>query len=156
MMAALRQPSRWQTLLPQWGGGSSNTVIAALLAVFCGWIVLDAYVLHWSSGLGQSSYVLMVRHRVWASAPDPRIVVVDIDEASLARMGKEFGRWPWPRDTLATVLDHIEAQQPLAIVWDVLFSDPDRLSPGGDAAFNAAVARSAHSHFSVVRLPPPE
>ena len=68
-----------------------------------------------------------------------------IDEASLARMGKEFGRWPWPRDTLASVLTHIERQQPAAIVWDIVFSDADRLSPGGDAAFNAAAARSRHS-----------
>ena len=81
-------------------------------------------------------------------------MIVDIDEASLARMGKEFGRWPWPRDTLATVLDYVEKQQPVAIVWDIIFSDADRMSPGGDAAFNAAVARSKHSHFSVVRLPP--
>ena len=92
--------------------------------------------------------------RVFAAAPDPRIVIVDIDEASLARMGGEFGRWPWPRDTLATALDHIEKQNPAAVVWDVVFSDADRLSPGGDAAFNEAARRSTHSHFSVVRLPP--
>ena len=48
---------------------------------------------------------------------------------------------------------HIERQQPAAVVWDILFSDADRLSPGGDAAFNEAAQRSQHSHFSVVRLP---
>jgi CHASE2 domain-containing sensor protein len=67
-------------------------------------------------------------------------------------MSGEFGRWPWPRDTLATTLDYLERQHPAAIVWDILFADADRLSPGGDAAFNAAAARSAHSHFPVVRL----
>ena len=125
-----------------------------LVALFSIWVLLDVLVVQLTGGMARSSYDAMVRARVVAAAPDPRVVIVDIDEASLARMGKEFGRWPWPRDTLATVLDHVEKQQPAAIVWDIVFSDADRLSPGGDAAFNAAVARSVHSHFSVVRLPP--
>ncbi len=106
-----------------------------------------------TSGLSKPSFDAMVRARVFAAAPDPRIVIIDIDEASLARMGREFGRWPWPRDTLATVLDFVERQQPAAVVWDILFSDADKLNPGGDAAFNQAVQRSSHSHFSVTRLP---
>ena len=125
-----------------------------LVALFSVWMLLDVLVVQYSGGMARSSFDAMVRARIVTAAPDPRIVIVDIDEASLARMGKEFGRWPWSRDTLATVLDHVEEQQPAAIVWDIIFSDADRLSPGGDAAFNAAVARSKHSHFSVVRLPP--
>ena len=124
-----------------------------LVALFSVWVLLDVMVFQYSGGMARSSFDAMVRARVVTAAPDPRIVIVDIDEPSLVRMGKEFGRWPWPRDTLATVLDHLEKQQPAAIVWDLIFSDADRLSPGGDAAFNAAVARSTHSHFSVVRLP---
>ena len=125
-----------------------------LVVLFSVWVLLDVLVVQVTGGMARSSFDAMVRARVLVAPPDPRIVIVDIDEASLARMGKEFGRWPWPRDTLATVLDHVEKQQPSAIVWDIIFSDADRLSPGGDAAFNAAVARSTHSHFSVVRLPP--
>ena len=125
-----------------------------LVALFSIWVLLDVLVVQYTGGMARSSFDAMVRARVVVAEPDPRIVIVDIDEASLARMGKEFGRWPWPRDTLATVLEHVEKQQPAAIVWDIIFSDADRLSPGGDAAFNSAVARSKHSYFSVVRLPP--
>lgn len=125
-----------------------------LVALFSVWVLIDVLVMQVTGGMARSSFDAMVRARVLVASPDPRIVIVDIDEASLARMGKEFGRWPWPRDTLATVLEHVEKQQPAAIVWDIVFSDADRLSPGGDAAFNAAVTRSKHSHFSVVRLPP--
>ena len=125
----------------------------SLVVIFSTWVLLDVLVFRLTTGLAKPSFDAMVRARVHAAAPDPRIVIIDIDEASLARMGREFGRWPWPRDTLATVLDHIERQNPAAIAWDVLFSDADRLSPGGDSAFNEAVRRSQHSHFSVVRLP---
>lgn len=128
-------------------------VIWVLVLVFSSWIVLDVLVLQVTSGQSRSAFDAMVRKRVYAAAPDPRIVVINIDEASLQRMAPEFGRWPWPRDTLATVLDYMERQQPAAIVWDIVFSDADRISPGGDAAFNAAVQKSRHSVFPVVRLP---
>lgn len=123
------------------------------MLIFSTWVILDVMVLHLSSGVARSSYDAMVRWRILAPPADPRIVVIDIDEASLAKMAAEFGRWPWPRDTLATVLDHLESQAPLAIVWDIVFADADKLNPGGDAAFNAAVTRSKRSHFSVIRLP---
>lgn len=135
-----RLPSRHVT----WG-------LAALLGL---WAVVDVSLMHLSSGLAASTYDAMVRARFHAHAPDPRVIIVDIDEASLVRMGKEFGQWPWSRETLATVLDHLESQGPVAILWDVAFSDPDKLNPGGDAAFDRAAANSLHSHFSVVRLPP--
>jgi len=128
-------------------------VLSTLVLVFSFWVVLDVLFLGVTGGLAQSTHDAMVRFRVVPPAHDPRIVIVDIDEAALAPMAPEFGRWPWPRDTLATVLDHIESQQPAAVVWDIVFSDADKLSPGGDAAFDEAAKRSAHSHFSVVRLP---
>ena len=143
----------WARFRQRIGSLPAVRVIWGLVLFFSVWVLLDVFVVHLSVGLSRHSYDSMVRNRIVAPAPDPRIVVIDIDEASLSRMGQQFGRWPWPRDTLATVLEHIEAQQPAAVVWDILFSDADRLSPGGDAAFDAAVARSAHSFFPVVRLP---
>jgi CHASE2 domain-containing sensor protein len=134
------------------GALPAKRVVWGLAFAFCIWVLLDVLVLQFTGGISQSSYDAMVRSRVWVADPDPRVLVIDIDEPSLKRMSGEFGRWPWPRDTLATVLDYLERQQPAAIVWDILFSDADRLSPGGDAAFDAAVSRSKHSHFSVARL----
>ena len=145
---------RWhERQLQRVGAWPARRVTWGLVLLFAVWVLLDVFVLKLTGGLANSTFDAMVRARVVVAAPDPRIVIIDIDEASLARMGPEFGRWPWPRDTLATVLEHIEAQQPAAVVWDILFSDADRMSPGGDAAFNEAAKRSAHSHFSVVRLP---
>ena len=145
---------RWhERQLQRVGAWPARRVTWGLVLLFAVWVLLDVFVLKLTGGLANSTFDAMVRARVVVAAPDPRVVIIDIDEASLARMGPEFGRWPWPRDTLATVLEHIEAQQPAAVVWDILFSDADRMSPGGDAAFNEAAKRSAHSHFSVVRLP---
>ncbi len=56
---------------------------------------------------------------------DVPVRVVDIDEASL----KALGQWPWPRDRLARLVDRLSAIGVAAIAFDILFSEPDRLSP---------------------------
>ncbi|MEI2296949.1 CHASE2 domain-containing protein [Ensifer sp. MJa1] len=69
--------------------------------------------------------------------------VVDIDEASL----RELGQWPWPRDRLAKLTDRLSEMGAAAIAFDVLFAEPDRLSPrrvvrdvgGVDPSFIAAL-----------------
>ncbi len=132
---------------------SPSFAIWGLALLVCTWQVI--YFLHKPGGtaLSNTTYDWMVKNRLWAHPLDPRIIIIDIDEASLLAMGKEFGRWPWPRDTLATALDYLEQQNPTSITWDILFSDLDRLSPGGDKAFDEAARRSKHSVFPVVRLP---
>ncbi|MBB3235473.1 adenylate cyclase [Phyllobacterium endophyticum] len=53
------------------------------------------------------------------------VKVIDIDEASLL----EFGQWPWPRDRIAKLVDRLSDMGASAIAFDVLFAEPDRLSP---------------------------
>ncbi|RFP11054.1 CHASE2 domain-containing protein [Duganella sp. BJB488] len=58
------------------------------------------------------------------------VQIIAIDEASL----KEFGQWPWPRTRLTELIEHINAQQPLAIGLDILMPEPDTTSPEALAA----------------------
>ena len=51
--------------------------------------------------------------------------VVDIDDASVARVGQ----WPWPRDVLARLIDALHDGGASAVVLDTLFAEPDRTSP---------------------------
>ncbi len=53
------------------------------------------------------------------------VVIVDIDENSL----KAIGQWPWPRTTLADLVTRITQAGALAIGFDVIFAEPDRMSP---------------------------
>ena len=54
---------------------------------------------------------------------DPRIVIVDIDEKSLAQVG----RWPWPRDTIAKLVTSLtDEYQVSAIGFDVVFAEPEK------------------------------
>jgi adenylate cyclase len=68
--------------------------------------------------------------------------VVDLDEASLAALGQ----WPWPRHRLALLLDRLVAFGAATVVFDVLFPEPDRLSPSllaEDPVVAALLARGA-------------
>lgn len=56
---------------------------------------------------------------------DPRIVIVSIDEHSLA----EIGRWPWSRAIIAQMVDQLFDKYKIrALGFDVTFSEPDNTS----------------------------
>ena len=63
-------------------------------------------------------------------APGTGVVVVDIDDASLARIGQ----WPWPRSVMADLIRHLQDAGASAIGLDVVFAEPDRASPAEVAA----------------------
>jgi adenylate cyclase len=75
-------------------------------------------------------------------AQSDRVVIVDIDQKSLEEMNDDAGNWPWPRSVHGELIDHVAAQQPQAIVFDILFNEPDVFRPEHDAAFADAVARN--------------
>lgn len=56
---------------------------------------------------------------------DERIVIVDIDEKSLA----EIGRWPWSRNVVARMMDQLFDRYGVAVVgFDVVFAEADTSS----------------------------
>lgn len=56
---------------------------------------------------------------------DDRIVIVDLDEKSLA----EIGHWPWGRNKVAQLVDELFDRQQVAIVgFDIVFAEADESS----------------------------
>ncbi len=56
---------------------------------------------------------------------DPRIVIVEIDEASQL----ELGQWPWPRATLAAIVDRLFDDYGVRVLGlDVLFAEAEESS----------------------------
>ena len=62
--------------------------------------------------------------RVFDVAKSPARIVA-IDDASLKRLGQ----WPWPRTTIARIVDKLREGGAAAIVFDVVFGEPDERSP---------------------------
>src|SRR3954454_9174206 len=53
------------------------------------------------------------------------VVIVDIDEESL----RKLGQWPWPRTRVADIITRLTKRGAAAIAFDIIFAEPNRLSP---------------------------
>ncbi len=94
-----------------------------------------------------------VKRQAARLAHDPEIVLVVVDERSLAIMQEEgAGRFPWPRVVYADLIDGIEAQRPRAIVFDIMFFEKDAVRPESDRAFIKAASRYDNIYYPLVRL----
>ena len=96
----------------------------ASLLMICAFVVLrfwDPAPLEMARGKTFDFYQL-ARPRVAQAFP---VTIVDIDERSLT----ELGQWPWSRAVVADLVDRLTNDGAVAIGFDILFSEPDRLSP---------------------------
>ena len=119
-MAARKQP---------WQFRAVALLLALALAMLAQWLAPGAV-------RGVEEMAGDLTWRVGASPqPERRVVVVDIDEASL----KEVGPWPWPRAKTAELAERLTAAGALLQVYDIGFSDPKE----GDAKLMEAWARTS-------------
>lgn len=96
----------------------------------------------------ETSFDLFQQLKPRQAPPGLPIRIVDIDEPSLAALGQ----WPWPRSLMATLAERLTELGAAAVVFDVLFSEPDRLSSIGGRDFDAEFARALADAPSVLSL----
>lgn len=79
--------------------------------------------------------------------PAPQdIAIVAVDDASLARVG----RWPWPRQQLADVVDRLNMAGAHTLAIDILLLEPD--TEAGDGALRDALTRHRHDVVAMAAL----
>jgi adenylate cyclase len=102
------------------------------LRIGIGLAIMSLFLLH---GLGWLQFGLVRQLELWSydyrllqtmpGGVDDRIIIVDIDEKSLA----EVGRWPWSRNQVARMVDQLFDHYGVAVVgFDVVFAEPDTSS----------------------------
>lgn len=58
----------------------------------------------------------------WHTRPQsPRVVIIDIDDSSV----QKEGRWPWPRDKMATLISKLKQDGVVTIGIDIVMSEPE-------------------------------
>jgi adenylate cyclase len=133
----------------------TGTHFYVLLAAGCAFAGFwDQFIHPFSNTLSNASFDWLMSHRPIPYAADRDIVVLDIDESSLAGMAPKYGRWPWPREVLGRVAAELESHAAQAVVFDILFADPDTQNPSSEAAFDRYVKGSSRSFYPIARLNP--
>ena len=97
------------------------------------------------------SLVFDAYQRVSPRAFDPALPVrvVDIDEESLKRVGQ----WPWPRTVLADLVTKLGQNGAAAIGFDMVFPEPDRMSPANTLRFWPNAEALAGLRQEIEKLP---
>jgi len=107
----------------------------ALIALVLGAALVAAVRWGWLERADFWLYDTSVTFSGRAAAPD--ILILAIDETSLARVG----RWPWSRTVLADAVDRLAQAGSGPVLLDVIFSEAQRDDPAADARLAAALAR---------------
>jgi adenylate cyclase len=113
---------------------SARGVKQHIVRIALGFAVLALFLGHaakfYQIGLVTRLDYLLYDTRLRLTAPgtvDDRIVILDIDERSLATPG--LGRWPWGRDVVAGIVHKLFDKYGVALVaFDVVNGEPDRSS----------------------------
>lgn len=128
-----------------------STLLSLIALGFFLTVPLEYFWLHLTSPLENRVSDFFVRIQARALQPDPDIVIVDIDEHSITSMAEVAGSWPWPRSVHGELVAGISKQQPKAIVFDILFGEPDIFRREADAYFNEALRGLNNVYLPIVR-----
>src|SRR4051812_22110459 len=87
-----------------------------------------------------TTYDWRMRATVHPETARQDIVLVEINDSSIATLEPVFGRWPWPRVVHADIIDYLTRAKAKVIAYDVLFLDADTRAgfPVGDETLSGA------------------
>ena len=102
-------------------GARHFAIAGVLLALFVGLRIWDPAPVE-ALRLQVFDFYQRIQPRVASAQP---VVIVDIDDTSLA----EIGQWPWPRNVIAELTDRLFRLRAAVVAFDVIFAEPDRMSP---------------------------
>src|SRR5438309_7038902 len=126
-MMGLSWPSERVQRFGAWWRAPGRGIALAVLAVALAGYAADPYLLRELRFRGFDAL-----QRLWPQpVQEAQVIIVDIDEETL----HQYGQWPWPRTLLAKLVDRIAAGRPRVLGIDLLFPEPDRLSPSQIAKF---------------------
>ena len=115
-------PARWAKPLARYGGRWGLGLLLTLAsALYC----VPQDLVHFDSIARLDGFVAGLRMRIEKPVLDQRVVIVDIDEKSLALVG----RFPWSRNVQADLVRQLTGHYQVgAVGFDVSFSEPDTSS----------------------------
>jgi len=107
---------------------SPNTSRSEVIKLSLVLVTLTWAITFWDVAWRWDQLIYDTQSKLIKTAAHDDIVIIAIDEVSL----KDLGRWPWSRRTHARLIDILTQYQTKAILFDVVFSEPNHNDPEGD------------------------
>jgi CHASE2 domain-containing sensor protein len=107
-----------------------------------------------SPGAPKPTHDVILKGRFSSPAPSRDILILDIDERTLASLAPQHGRWPWSREVLADGLEKLSELGVKAVLFNVMLSDPDKNNPDADMAMGITAQMVRPMAFPIIRLNP--
>lgn len=134
-------------------GASAIVTLGLLLVLLSFWMreanpEQGAFVnrLLFSSSFVENWFHDLRSRRFLSETPSPNLVVLEITDQSLAKIG----RWPWTRTKHAKILDNLRAYGARTVMFDVFFPEAEGAAP--DAALAASLTKFGEGEGRTVVL----
>jgi adenylate cyclase len=82
-----------------------------------------------------------IHPREYQPAP---VTILDIDDPSL----ESYGQWPWPRSRIAELVQKTFEGGAVAMAFDIIFAEADRLSPNAIASDNTSLPEDVRQRLA--------
>ncbi|HKF52498.1 MAG TPA: adenylate/guanylate cyclase domain-containing protein [Candidatus Acidoferrales bacterium] len=119
--------SKLLELIPAWWRHKGSLIISLAVTAFAFFVYFAAFIgerptptFDFVSRLELNSLDTRFQFR-GRVRPDPRIIIVDIDQ----RSQEVLGHWPFPRSAFARMLDNLRSDGAKVVAFDITFSKPD-------------------------------
>ena len=116
-----------------------------IVTVLCAALAMAATWAGWLWRMDQVAYDAAMS--VARPAADPQVVIVAIDDPSLA----EIGRWPWRRSVHAALIERLSEAGVRSIVMDIILSEPNSADPEADTLLAEAIRDSGRVILPLVQ-----
>lgn len=101
-----------------------------------------------------STYDYVIRNRLSSPKASDQILIVDIDEKSIAELSQKYGRWPWPRELTAELIANLEDAHVSTVYLNMLLAEKDLNNKNSDNVFQSVLNEYDNVVIPWVRLNP--
>jgi adenylate cyclase len=95
------------------------------------------------------TYDQLCRLKAAASPAPEEVVLIVVDQGSLAAAQKEGINWPWPRQMYAPILQFCASAGARAVAFDILFTEPSSYGGEDDQLLAEALKANGHAFLPI-------
>ncbi|MFA6989558.1 MAG: diguanylate cyclase [Candidatus Gastranaerophilaceae bacterium] len=95
--------------------------MTVLMILLLGLAIKEFNMTSFFNDIEAKSYDIRVKLFKDKAMPNPNIILVSVDDDSIEKMEKEYGRWPWTRQAYNDLIEYLEQNKINLVAFDMMF-----------------------------------